>query len=138
MSIQPTPPPTPDLEISIVLDAAVPVYRQIADAIRTYCVSGALQPGMKLPTVRDLAASLGIHFNTVAEAYRMLAEEGWLSLEGRRGATILTRRQPSAPTPQAEAEDANRLRHLIAELHAKGFTKDWIRREILAALEATP
>jgi GntR family transcriptional regulator len=132
-----SPAPTPELEIRIVLDATIPVYRQIADAVRTYCVAGALQPGMKLPTVRDLAASLGIHFNTVAEAYRMLAEEGWLALEGRRGATILARRQPLAPSPQAEAEEANRLRHLIAELQAKGFTKDWIRRELLAALETT-
>lgn len=134
MSLQPTPPPTPDLEISIVLDAAVPVYRQIADAIRTYCVGGALQPGMKLPTVRDLAASLGIHFNTVAEAYRVLADEGFLSIEGRRGATILDRAQPRVPNATAQADAGSRLRHLIAELQSKGLTPDWIRRETEAAL----
>jgi len=125
----------PQPDITITLDSPTPVYRQIADALRTHCVSGALQPGAKLPTVRDLAASLGIHFNTVAEAYRVLAEEGWLSLERRRGATILDREKPRAPNPTAQANEGGRLHHLVSELRAKGFTKDWIRREVLAALE---
>jgi DNA-binding transcriptional regulator YhcF (GntR family) len=44
--------------------------------------------------VRELAASLGIHFHTVAEAYRVLTDEGFLLIDGRRGATILDRAQP--------------------------------------------
>ncbi len=126
---------TPPLEIRVTLDGPVPVYRQIVDAIRAHCVAGHLTPGEKLPTVRELAASLGIHFNTVAEAYRVLADEGWLSLERRRGATVLDRRQPRAPAATTHMGESNRLRHLIAELQAKGFTHDWIRREVTAALE---
>jgi GntR family transcriptional regulator len=123
-------------EIRITLDGPVPVYRQIADAIRAHCVAGRLNAGAKLPTVRDLAGSLGIHFNTVAEAYRTLAEEGWLTLERRRGATVLDRQTPRAPKAAAHAGEGNRLRHLVAELQAKGFSNDWIRREVNAALEA--
>jgi GntR family transcriptional regulator len=124
------------LQIRVVLDSPTPVYRQITDAIRAYCVAGRLTAGTKLPTVRELAASLGIHFNTVAEAYRVLSDEGWLLIEGRRGATILDRQRPRPPNLTAQANASSRLRHLIAELEAKGLSQDWIRRETEAALEA--
>ena len=126
------------LQIRVVLDGPVPVYRQIVDAIRAHIVGGRLAPGTKLPTVRALAASLGIHFNTVAEAYRVLAEEGFLSIEGRRGAIILDRAQPRSPSPTAQADAGSRLRHLIAELQSKGLTPDWIRSETEAALLPEP
>jgi len=124
----------PPLQIRVTLDGPTPVYRQIVDAIRAPIVAGRLTPGTRLPTVRELAASLGIHFNTVAEAYRVLADEGFLSIEGRRGATILDRAQPRAPNATAQADAGSRLRHLIAELQSKGLTPDWIRRETEAAL----
>jgi DNA-binding transcriptional regulator YhcF (GntR family) len=126
--------PTP-LQIRVLLDAPTPVYRQIADALRAHCVEGRLTPGTKLPTVRALAASLGIHFNTVAEAYRLLADEGWLSLDGRRGATLLDRRQPRTPNLSAQAAASSRLRHLIAELQSTGLSPDWIRSQLDAALQ---
>ena len=125
----------PTLQIRVVLDSPAPVYRQIVDALRSLCVDGRLTPGTKLPTVRSLAASLGIHFNTVAEAYRVLSDEGWLLIEGRRGATILDRKLPRKPNATAQAAASSRLRHLIAELQAKGLSPDWIRHEAEAALE---
>jgi DNA-binding transcriptional regulator YhcF (GntR family) len=123
------------VELSIVLDSPVPVYRQIADGVRTLCVSGDLQAGDRLPTVRELAGDLGVHFNTVAEAYRILADEGWLLLERRRGATVRERAVPDAPSERAHAEEGGRLHNLVASWRSKGFSKDWIRRELLAALE---
>jgi DNA-binding transcriptional regulator YhcF (GntR family) len=84
--------------------------------------------------VRELAASLGIHFNTVAEAYRVLADEGFLAIEGRRGATILDRALPRTPNASAQADAGSRLRHLVAELQSKGLSPDWIRSETEAAL----
>jgi DNA-binding transcriptional regulator YhcF (GntR family) len=68
------------------LHSPIPLYRQIADAIRTLLVAGTLVPGDILPPVRRLAIDLGLHFNTVAEAYRALALEGWLDLRRGRGA----------------------------------------------------
>lgn len=126
----------PSLQIRIVLDSPTPVYRQIVDALRALCVDGHLTPGTRLPTVRELAASLGIHFNTVAEAYRVLADEGFLLIEGRRGVTILDRQRPRAPNAIAQANASSRLRNLIAELQARGLSQDWIRHETEAALEA--
>jgi len=124
------------MEIRVVLDGPVPVYRQIADGIRSLCVSGKLVPGMKLPTVREFAASLGVHFNTVAEAYRVLQDEGWLVLAGRRGAMVQSRDQPAAPDVATSGREGDRLRHFVAELLGKGFGKDWILTEVETALEA--
>ncbi|MGA7158927.1 MAG: GntR family transcriptional regulator [Acidobacteriaceae bacterium] len=123
------------LQIRVVLDSPTPVYRQIADALRALCVDGRLTPGTKLPTVRELASSLGVHFNTVAEAYRLLSDEGWLIAEGRRGVTILDRQRPRSPNATAKADASSRLRHLLAELQAQGLSHDWIRQETEAALE---
>ena len=76
----------PPLVIELHPASNVPAYRQIADAIRRHLVAGHLAPGALLPTSRQLALDLGVHFNTVAEAYRVLADEGWLELKRRRGA----------------------------------------------------
>ena len=65
-------------KIRIDLNSDVPAYRQIVDAIRVLLVNGELQVGTGLPSVRRLAMELGVHFNTVGEAYRELAQEGWL------------------------------------------------------------
>ena len=125
------------MEVRVILDSPIPVYRQIVDAIRSYCVGGELRPGSKLPTVRELAAALGVHFNTVAEAYRVLAEEGWVAIEGRRGVTVLDRERPQAPGVEAAADEGKRIRNYVSELKAKGFGEDWIRSAVMAALEGT-
>ena len=70
--------------LRIDLASRVPVYEQIANGLRAELVSGRFSPGAKLPTVRILAINLGVHHNTVAEAYRQLANEGWLELSAFR------------------------------------------------------
>jgi GntR family transcriptional regulator len=56
-----------------------------------------LQPGDRLPTVRGLAAQLGVNFNTVARAYRLLAAAGVLSTQQGRGTYILERARLRSP-----------------------------------------
>lgn len=62
--------------------------QQLRDQIRALIQSGQLQPGDRLPPVRELARKLGVHFNTVARAYRLLAREGWITLRHGRGAYV--------------------------------------------------
>src|SRR5262249_27913214 len=107
--------------ITIDLKSTAPVYRQIVDAIRHLLVDGELKPGQQLPPVRQLGLDLGIHFNTVAQAYRELADEGWLELKRKRGAIVLERRQPSAPSKARQNESLKRLRQLAAQLRAEGI-----------------
>jgi len=114
--------------IRIDLSSQVPAYRQIADAIRALLVSRDLKPGQQLPTVRQLAIDLAVHHNTVAEAYRLLSDEGWLDLRRRRGATVLERAIPNASARERGAL-RQRLRGLIAEMRTAGLPIDAIRAE---------
>jgi DNA-binding transcriptional regulator YhcF (GntR family) len=117
------------MTITIDLDSAAPVYRQIVDAIRAYLVDGTLGPGDQLPPLRQLAVDLGVHFNTVAEAYRMLADEGWLDLRRRRGAVVIARERP-ASEPDERDRLTRRLRELVAELQARGLSRDDVAGEL--------
>lgn len=105
--------------LRIDLASPVPAYRQIAAGIRASLVAGRLTAGDQLPTIRQLAVDLGVHANTVAEAYRQLAEEGWVDLRRRRGATVLDR---SVPAAAAEVADlfGRRIEELVAEAMAAG------------------
>lgn len=65
-----------------------PIYRQICDQIVAGIALGELVPGMQLPSVRSLAADLGINLHTVNKAYAVLRDEGYLRMKGRAGAFI--------------------------------------------------
>jgi len=60
------------------LDPASPValYQQISDQIRRLVALGALRPGDRLPTVRDLAVEARVNRNTAARAIQLLESEG--------------------------------------------------------------
>jgi len=74
-----------------------PIYRQIVNQIQDRLGSGELVPGQQLPTVRQLAADLGVNFNTVARAYRLLDEQGAISTQHGRGTYALGRRSGARP-----------------------------------------
>ena len=58
--------------------SAKPIYTQIMDGFREQIVTGVLQPGEKLPSVRELAGTLAINPNTIQRSYRSLEVEGWI------------------------------------------------------------
>lgn len=61
-----------------------PFYQQIKDNVRQLVVSGALKKDEKLPSVRNMAASLAINPNTIQRAYRELESEGYIyTLSGK-------------------------------------------------------
>ncbi|MFF0148997.1 GntR family transcriptional regulator [Amycolatopsis sulphurea] len=76
--------------MSISYDSASPVppFEQVRSALATQINDGTLTVGTKLPTVRALAAELGIAPNTVARAYRELEEAGLLETRGRAGTFV--------------------------------------------------
>ena len=57
---------------------ARPIYTQIMDGFKEQIASGILQPGDKLPSVRELASTLAINPNTIQRSYRQLEMEGWI------------------------------------------------------------
>jgi GntR family transcriptional regulator len=116
-------------KISLDVDSATPLVTQITGALRVALVDGHLKPTDELPSVRRAAIDLGVHFNTIAEAYRQLADEGWLQLSHGRNARVVCR-----PQPKASCEDlqlySRRLRELISQMRAAGIDDDFIVREL--------
>src|SRR6186997_2159897 len=68
--------------------SGTPPYEQIRSQVADHVASGALQPGDRLPTVRRLAADLGVAPNTVARAYRELEQSGVIETRGRAGSFV--------------------------------------------------
>jgi DNA-binding transcriptional regulator YhcF (GntR family) len=121
---------SPAPRIGIDLASPVPAGRQIVDAIRAHLVEGELAPGDILPSVRRLAMELGVHFNTVAQAYRQLAEEGWLDLKHGRRAAVIGRGAVDAAGPDRIPYFQRRLREMVAEMRAQGVAPASIAAEL--------
>ncbi|GHT79371.1 GntR family transcriptional regulator [Actinomycetota bacterium] len=92
--------------LSIEPASDVPLYLQLRNQLVDALVHGDLKVGDSLPSVRQLAVDLGINLHTVNKAYKVLEDEGYLKIYGRRGAVITD--QPSY--------DANYLAQLESSL----------------------
>ena len=57
---------------------ARPIYEQVKDGLRRLMVTGVIQEGEKLPSVRTMASSLAINPNTIQRAYEALESEGYI------------------------------------------------------------
>jgi DNA-binding transcriptional regulator YhcF (GntR family) len=128
--------PPRNLQIRVEVAGAIPAYRQIVDQFRTLIIEGALRPGDALPAVRRLALDLGIHFNTVAEAYRLLAREGFLEIVHGHGARVLGRTAPRKPDPEVADDFQRKLRGLVAGIRARGLSARRIAGELRGLAEA--
>jgi len=112
--------------LTITIDRGLeePVYTQVAHQVRQLIASGALASGTTLPSVRRLAGDLGVNLNTIARAYRLLEEEGFLIIRGRSGAKV------AAPAEEVEHSTHARLfeemRTTLARLRQAGVTADEI------------
>lgn len=101
-----------------------PVYRQIADEIKTLIARGELEEGVALPPVRQIAGDLGLNLNTIAAAYRQLQKEGLVRVRHGAGAFVA----PRQVSQQTEAELRRGLRTSLTQLALAGLP----RTEILA------
>jgi DNA-binding transcriptional regulator YhcF (GntR family) len=108
--------------LKIDLALPEPAYEQIVRGLRALLVGGELAPGEQLPAVRQLAVDLGLNHNTVAEAYRLLAKEGWLDLRHGRGATVVARQSPR-PSRASKSQFARQLQELIAKAISDGVPR---------------
>jgi DNA-binding transcriptional regulator YhcF (GntR family) len=94
-------------EVIVTVDpnSPVPPFEQLRIAIRQLVATGTMPVGSRLPTVRQLAADLGIAPGTVGRAFRELEVEGIIESRGRHGTHI-----KSAPRPPEAAERRRRIR----------------------------
>lgn len=110
-------------------DDPMPIYAQLARAIRFAIATERLRVGEKLPTVRQLAVELKINANTVARVYAELEQEG--IVETQRGVGTFVRAREDDQFLQASKRDREReLRAfadgILTEAHQKGFTVEEI------------
>ncbi len=97
-------------------DVDTPPFEQLRQQIARQTTSGELSPGEKLPTVRSLAAELGLAVNTVARTYKELETDGVVATHGRRG-TFVASTQAIAPATLAATEYTETLRRQGLGLH---------------------
>jgi GntR family transcriptional regulator len=116
--------------IRIDLTSARPVEEQIAAALRQTLARGEVEPGDELPSVRQLAGDLGVHWNTVARAYRRLADEGLLLV--RRGRSVLVKGGEPRTLVRATR---TQLRQRFAEAIAAGVLGGVPREELSRIFE---
>ncbi|MCP4965578.1 MAG: GntR family transcriptional regulator [bacterium] len=79
---------------------ALPVYEQIRSQVVRMVVAGTLQPGTRMPTIRQLANDLKLAKGTVAKAYALLEGSEILESRGHKGTFI------SAASAQAGGDEA--------------------------------
>lgn len=118
------------LTIELDWSSSQPVYRQICDQLRGLIARGELREGAELPSVRQLSAAMNVNLNTVAKAYRALADEGLVDL--RHGARARVQRAASV----ADLESLERqLDAVISRLVLSGARRNEVRDLLERALD---
>jgi GntR family transcriptional regulator len=119
------------LDITVDVKSATPPYEQIRSQIAVYVQSGLLGEGARLPTIRALAADLGVATGTVARAYSEL-EAGGLIASRRRTGTVVTGGRPVQPA--AEEGLRRTAEQLAVQARAAGVDGEAVLSIVRAAL----
>ena len=96
--------------------SAVPLYRQIYEAIRRAILNGEFEARMQLPATRILAKQLGVSRMTVINAYEQLFAEGYL--EGKTGAGTFV----ASEIPEELLQISATAKFRLSDAHLHGAT----------------
>ena len=110
--------------------SAVPISRQIAEQIATFCASGSLRPGERLPSVRELARELAVNQNTILRVYERLSGEGLLEMRHGQG-TFVAGRASKRLLAVHRARLIDELRQIARQAAGLGLSTDELH-ELLA------
>ncbi len=109
--------------ITLDLQADEPIYAQVKNQIIAGIAKKEFLPGEGLPSVRALAADLGINLHTVNKAYQQLKQEGFILIHRQKGVVINPEGVPQADNAYRERLYAT-LHPLIAESVCRGVGKE--------------
>lgn len=119
------------MDIEVDFESGVPIYMQLVDRIKQMVVSGQLQPGEQLPTMRQLAADLRINYNTVGRAYTILDQEGVISTQQGRGTFITSRLDED----QIQRLRMEKLDSMTGQMLQEAFALGYDQQEIEAVFQ---
>lgn len=108
------------LEVDFNSDEAL--YMQLYHQIIMGIATSRFQEGDSLPSVRQMADSIGINMHTVNKAYTILKEEGYVKVDRRKGAVIAV----DADRMRTLAELKKELRVILAKSSCKNISKEEI------------
>lgn len=103
----------------MIISGSNTIYESIASYFRRLIDHDALRPGDALPSVRDVALSERVNPNTVARAFSLLADEGYVVSVPKKGYFVSERKKAENP-----------LRGALAELLKLGYKKSEIINEL--------
>jgi GntR family transcriptional regulator len=124
------------LHFSLDFRSGVPSYVQIVEQIQNWLITGDLKPGDQLPTVRQLASELRVNFNTIARAYRMMDEAGFISTQRGRGTYLLDK--PSAEANELLRQESleQQIKRFLGSLERQGFSPEEADQIIQKTIES--
>ena len=108
------------IEVDFNSDEAI--YIQLCNQIIMGIATSVIQEGDSLPSVRQLADTIGVNMHTVNKAYSVLKREGYISLDKRRGAVIAL--------DVDKLEQMEQMRRELRIVLARGRCKNHSRREV--------
>ena len=108
---------------SIEPKSPLPIYEQIVTQILFAVARGDLEPGNLIPSIRDLAAQLVVHPNTVARAYQELEQKAILETKRGRGMEV-TLEAVSICRVQRREIVRSRIREALREAVASALSAD--------------
>ena len=123
------------MEIAIDIDDSVPLFTQLIDQIKKAVLTGTIDPGEALPSIRQLANDLELNHKTVAKAYRLLERDSVIQTKGYRGTFI-------HPDAKANSKvDLNewvttKLDETVVALRDSGVTDSEIRNAFLTVMNS--
>lgn len=82
--------------------SGVPIYRQLVDQVEALVAGGRLRPGDLVPSVRQVAAALGVNPMTVSKAWSRLEADGVLVRDRGRGMLVAARRETASLADRRE------------------------------------
>lgn len=113
--------------------SGVPPYLQIVQQVKQALQVGILEPGDKLPTVKQVVAHVAINPNTVAKAYRELEMLGLV--EGRTGSGTFIKKRLAGPSPEVQEALSNNLRQWVTKARKAGLDEEAIEALLRITLD---
>jgi len=115
--------------IQIEPQSDVPIYEQVTRQIIEGIARGEMKQGDTLPSVRNLAADLGVNMHTVNRSYHELEEKGIITIRAKSGACIRSTEE-RALTPERLQQIEKDLKPVVVEGMVLGVTAEQIEHMI--------